>query len=259
MRLVATMLALTFPLPLAAQLTTLYAGTQVDRGKTFPASAQFSVETGRVAMLMKGSQSNRMLFDAKTGVLRIVSDEHQSYFDIDQKGGGPGDPSGMMATMQKQLEKLPKEQRAMAEQMMKSTMASAPTQPQLVYEWTKEKQTVLSYDCLMVHGMRGTNKVTEYCGSTSPDFAMTPAERETILSMQGLLRNFSIMVKSGDESRAFQWDTNTDGYPVITRCFRDGQMTLDLKLESLNRKPIPDSLFVVPNGYKKMDFSRMGQ
>jgi hypothetical protein len=77
--------------------------------------------------------------------------------------------------------------------------------------------------------------------------------------MQGYLRNFSIMVKSADDGmRAFQWDTSTDGYPVITRCFRDGAMTLDLTLQSVSRKPIPAEAFVMPDGYRKMEMSGMG-
>jgi hypothetical protein len=64
------------------------------------------------------------------------------------------------------------------------------------------------------------------------------------------------MVESADEAtRAFQWDLATDGYPVLTRCFRNGQITLDLKLDSLSRAPLPNSLFDIPSGYQKMDFS----
>ena len=37
-----------------------------------PATAQFSVEEGRVAMIMKGARSSRMLFLEKEQVLRIV-------------------------------------------------------------------------------------------------------------------------------------------------------------------------------------------
>ena len=82
--------------------------------------------------------------------------------------------------------------------------------------------------------MRGTDKVTEYCGTTSGDFKMSAADRETMLDMQSYLRNFTIMVKTADDGAgAFQWDTGTDGYPVLTRCFRDGQITLELTLDSL--------------------------
>ena len=112
----------------------------------------------------------------------------------------------------------------------------------------------------MFEGMRGADKVTEYCGTTSTDFKMSDAERQTMLDMQSYLRNFSIMVKSSDDSmRAIQWDTNVDGYPVLTRCFRSGTMTLDLTLDGVNHKPIPNEVFEIPKGYKKRDLAGMGR
>jgi hypothetical protein len=242
--------------PAAAQFTTTYTGTQRSGDKEVPASAQFSVESGRAAMIMKGVRSARMLFDQKEGVLRMVSDDDKMYFEVTKTSGGGSD---MMASMQKQLDAMPKEQRQMAEAMMKSAMGAGSQAPPLVYEWTKEKQTAAGYECTMVHGMRGDAKVTEYCGSTSPDFKMSDAERKTILDMQGYLRNLGIVVRGHDDdtARAFQWDSSVDGYPVITRCFVNGQMTLDLLLGSVNRHALPHDLFAVPSGYKKMDMSRM--
>lgn len=243
--------------PAGAQLTTTYKGIQREGGKDSPISAQFSVEDGRVAMIMKGPHSARMLFDAKAQVLRIVSDDEKTYLDLDKKTGGPGDPNSMLAAMQKQLEALPKEQRAMAEQMMKSAMGAGKQAPPLKYVWSTEKQKIAGYECTRVDGMRGADKITEYCGSTSSDFKMSSMERQTMLDMQGYLRNFTIMVQTSDDTaRAFQWDTSTDGYPVLTRCYRNGSLTLELQLDSVNRTPLPASLFELPSGYKKMDFSQ---
>jgi hypothetical protein len=239
-----------------AQITVTYTGTQLAGDKQVPASAQFSVEPGRAAMIMKGAHGGRMLYDEKAGVLHIISDDDRTFFDITKAGVESGDPMGMNAEMQKQLEKVPKEQRAAAEQMMKSMMSSGPSQPQLTYVWTKDTKTVSSYECTLVEGMRGNDKVTEYCGTKSPDFTLSPAEHATMLSMQGYLRNFGITSRAGDETRAFQWDTSVDGYPVITRCFRDGKMTLELVYQSLSRTPLPNDLFELPGSYTKMDFSK---
>src|SRR5436309_15760700 len=74
--------------PAAAQLTTTYHGFQREGGKDVPTSAQFSVENGRVAIIMKGSRSARMLFDAKAQVLHMVSDDDKSYLDLHQGSGG---------------------------------------------------------------------------------------------------------------------------------------------------------------------------
>lgn len=240
--------------PAEAQFTTTYAGTQNDGGGSVPASALFAVEPGHAVMIMKGTRSGRMVFDANAQVLHIINDDDRSYFDVDKSAGGQGDP---MQMIQQQMANMPPAQRAMAENMMKSMSGSMP--PPLTYVWSTEKRTVAGYECTRVDGMRGSEKVTEYCGSISPDLKLTDTERATMLAMQSYLRNFSIMVKSADDGmRAFQWDTTTDGYPVVSRCYRHGEMTLDLTLQSVSRRPIPAEAFVLPDGYRKMDLSGMG-
>ena len=244
-------LALCLARPVAAQFTTTYAGKQTVGSRQVPATAKFAVEAGRVAMVMTGERGGRIVFDQKAQVLRMVSDEEKSYFDI-----GAGGPAEMM---QKQLEKLPPEQRAMAQQMMQSAMPSTPA-PSFTYVWTKETKTVAGYQCTFVQAMRGDTKVSEYCGTTSPDFKISDAERGTVLDMQRYLRNFTIMVRTPDDAtRAFQWDTSVDGYPVITRCFRDGVMTLDLTLQSVSRAPLPAELFDIPRDYRKIDLAAMNR
>jgi hypothetical protein len=240
--------------PAEAQFMTTYAGTQTEGGASVPASALFAVEPGRAVMIMKGARSGRMVFDAKAQVLHVINDDDRSYFDVDKSTGGQGDP---MQMMQQQMANMPAAQRAMAEGMMKSVAGSMP--PPLTYVWSTEKRTVAGYECTRVDGMRGSEKVTEYCGSTVPDLKMSDTDRATMLAMQSYLRNFSIMVRSADDgSRAFQWDTSTDGYPVVTRCYRHGELTLDLTLQSVSRKPIPPDAFALPAGYRKMDLSGMG-
>jgi len=239
--------------PAAAQFTTTYAGTQTQGGTQVPATAQFAVEAGHVAAIMTGVRGGRIVFDEKAQVLHLISDADQTYIDIDKSSAGRGDP---MQMMQQQLDRMPPAQRAQAEQMMKSMTSAMP--PPLTYVTSTEKKTIAGYECTRVDGMRGTDKVTEYCGSTSRDFTMTDAEHRTMLDMQGYLRNFMIMVRNADDTmRAFQWDTSVDGYPVNTRCYDHGTMTLDLTLQSVSRKPIPSELFDVPKGYKKLDMSTL--
>jgi hypothetical protein len=236
--------------PASAQFNTYYSGTERRNGTSVPATAQFSVEKGRVAVIMKGSRSSRMIFLEKQGVLRVVDEGTKTYFDLDKQSaqGGP------MDQMEKQLAQMPPEQRKMAEQMMGSMEAAKPKPT--TYVWTKEKQTVKGYEATKVECMVGDQKRSEYWGTKSADFAMTPDERNTMLAMQGYLRNFMIGVKGSEgdgSSRAFQWDTSVDGYPIITRCFDHGDTTLDLKLDRFDRKPLDKDLFET-SGFKKQDF-----
>src|SRR5690349_2810425 len=118
--------------PVGAQFTTTYTGVQRDAGKEYPATAVFSVDKGRIAMILSGSKHMRMLFDDKAQVIHVVLEEEKQYFDIDKDFRMAMDPSGMMAQMQKQLDAMPKEQRAQAQAMMGQAMAGmGGSQPQL--------------------------------------------------------------------------------------------------------------------------------
>jgi hypothetical protein len=249
--------------PARAQLTTLYKGVQREGQKESPATAQFSVEEGRVGMIMKGSRSSRMLFLEKEQVLRMVDDDSKTYFDLGQSSlQGPGTGAApAMANFQKMLEQMPPEQRKMAEGMMQKSLGGTKPESQTVYVRTNEKMTISGYESTRVEARRGDAKVSEYWGTTSNDLKMTPAERRTMLTMQGYLRNFLITVRSADGGglRAFEWDTSVDGFPVITRCFRGSETTLDLTLDSFNRKPLPDDLFALPSDYKKMVMPGVGR
>lgn len=243
--------------PVGAQFTTTYTGVQHVNDKDYPATAIFAIENGRIAMILTGAKHVRMLFDDKAQILRLVDEDGKQYVDLTKDSRAAMDPSGQLAQMQKQLDALPKEQRAMAEGMMKQAMAGmAQSQEQLVYNWTTDKLKISGYDCTRVEGIRGSEKVTEYCGSTSDDFKLKDSERQTVLDMQGYLRNFLITVKSDDQSaRAFAWDTKTDGYPVLSRCFANGKMTLELTLATVSRKGPTDDQFKI-DGFKKMEMPK---
>jgi hypothetical protein len=243
--------------PVGAQFTTTYTGVQHVNDKDYPATAIFAIENGRIAMILTGAKHVRMLFDDKAQILRLVDEDGKQFVDLTKDSRAAMDPSGQLAQMQKQLDALPKEQRAMAEGMMKQAMAGmSQSQEQLVYNWTTDKLKISGYDCTRVEGIRGNEKVTEYCGSTSDDFKLKDSERQTVLDMQGYLRNFLITVKSDDQSvRAFAWDTKTDGYPVLSRCFANGKMTLELTLATVSRKGPTDDQFKV-DGFKKMEMPK---
>jgi hypothetical protein len=203
-----------------------------------------------------------MLYLESEHVLRLIDDTHGSYLDLG-KASGPGSmASGVaaqMAEMQKQLDKLPPEQRGMAQQMMQQAMGATQQAPDQ-YVWSTEKKTISGYDATRVDVMQAGVKRAEYWGTTSADLKIAEGERNTILAMQDYLRNYLIMVTptGGGEARAFEWDTSMDGYPVLTRCFNRGEMTLELQLQSVDRKALSGDLFAVPPTYAKQEMPAAG-
>ena len=254
---VLPLVILLFAAPAHAGFNAYYEGTQLDQGKSVPAKAQFSVEPGRVAMLMKGSKSFRMLFLEKQQVLRLVSDDDKSYVDLDKKAMEEmhTDVNAEMEKVKAQMDKLPADQRAMAEQMMSQTMKMANVPPQDVYVKTEEHKAILGHECTRVDVMQGSVKRAEYWGSTDDTFKTSPEERATILAMQSYLRNYTLQMTGADggNARAFRWDTSTDGFPLVTRCLEGDKATLDLHLTACDKKEVAADLFSVPGGYKKQD------
>lgn len=250
--------------PSEAELNTYYRGVERKGSKDVPATAQFSIEPGRVVMVMKGARACRMLFLEKEGILRIVDDGEKTYFDmtkswIESAAEGEGD---LAAGLEAQLAQLPPEQREAAKALMQQSLGSTGHVSPTEYVWTKEKVKVLRYDCTKVEIKRGEEKRGEYWGTSSKDFQLSEPERRTMLAMQEYLRNFTIKVApagAGEGVRAFEWDTSVDGFPLITRCFEQGTMTLDLKAESFDRKALSKEQFEIPSGYKEFSIPAPGE
>ena len=248
-----------------AELNVSYRGVDRMTSKEVPATAQFSIEAGRAAMVMKGTRSCRMLFLEKEEMLRFVDDGEKTYFDMKNSSmqSAGDDEAEMAAGLEQELAQLPPEQRDAARELVRQSIGSAKAPAAPEYVWTKEKAKVLGYECTKVEIMRGEDKHGEYWGTTSKDFQMSEAERNTMLAMQGYLRNFTIKIipagGGGGATRAFEWDTSVDGFPLITRCFDKGKMILDLKAESFDRKALPKDLFQIPSDYKELSIPVPGK
>ena len=240
-----------------AELNTYYRGVDRMTSKEIPATAQFSIEPGRIALVMKGSRDCRMIFLEKEEVLRVVDDGEKTYFDMEKSWlqSAGEDEAGLTAGLEAQLAQLPPEQREAARAIVQQSLGSAGSTSPAEYVWTKEKKKVLGYDCTKVEIIRNGEKHSEYWGTPSKDFRLSEAEHKTMLLMQEYLRNFAIkVVPAGAGSggaRAFEWDTSVDGFPLISRCFEKGEMTLDLKAESFDRKALSKGLFEIPSDYKE--------
>ncbi len=250
--------------PALADLNVVYKGTENFTGKEIPAEARYSITGGRVAVVQKGSHSGRMLFDRKTGVLRVVDDDNKTYVDMDQAmlESFQSTAANARADLDKAMAQMTPEQRKMMEGMVESRLQAArPVADEFVR--TDETAQIKGYTCTRVNVMRGTEKRAEYWGTPSKDFAMSPEERQTMVDMQAYLDRFvnSMTPLTGggtSGARGFRWDTKLDGYPIVTRCFKGERRILDLTMESFNHDAISEDLFKIPEDYKKQDLSGMG-
>jgi hypothetical protein len=251
--------------PALADLNVVYKGTENFTGKEIPAEARYSITRGRVAVLQKGSHSGRMLFDQKTGVLRMVDDDNKTYVDMDRAmlESFQSLAANAKEDMEKGMAQMTPEQRKMVEGMVQSRLQAArPVADEFVR--TDETAQIKGYTCTRVNIMRGPEKRAEYWGTPSKDFQMSPEERQTMIDMQAFLDRFvnSMTPLTGagtSGARGFHWDTKIDGYPIVSRCFDGDRRILDLTMESFNHDAISEDLFRIPDDYKKQDVSGMGR
>jgi hypothetical protein len=247
---VALLALLVIAAPASAELNAYYKGVDRRSGREVPATAQFSVDKAHVVLSMRGSTSWRMIFLAKEKLLRMVDDSGQKYFDVPEGG----QTKAMLLEAQKQLAELPPEQRKVAGQMMRQALTSAANAPPPEYLWTTKRQTVVGHECTRVDIKQAGKKKAEYWGTTSPAFKISADERKTVVAMQPYLGSSDITASTaGSAVRAFQWDTSTEGYPLVMRCFEGDTTTVDLQIHSWDRKPLSKELFRIPYGYTKAE------
>ncbi len=170
--------------------------------------------------------------------------------DLDSCANAGG---GLLSTVEGQLSQLSPQQRAMAEQMIQGSLNEESNAPKTEFVRTKETKKVLGHDCTMVKIQMDGETHAEYCACTSPDFKLSGAERAAVSEADRCIHNLFTIAKpaKGDPSNAFEWDTGTDDFPLLTRCLDGETVTLEVTLESFDRTKIADSLFALPAGYSK--------
>lgn len=253
-------LFLVFAGPARADLNVVYSITETKGSKTTETTARWSMDATRVAVVVDGEEAARLLYDADTKVLRMVTDSKKRYFDLDEKTINEFSTSmaAMRLQMEQQLASIPAEQQAMAREMMKKAMGNmaeevAPPE----YLRMSETKTIAGFSSTRYDVLRGGVKTGELWASTDGVLKLTAEEMATFLEMQEHLGRFVDtmlgMVKSlgADISGAFRVDTTVEGFPVKSVELDGDTVTMETTLTRADREPIEAALFIVPKDYKK--------
>ncbi len=236
--------------PVAAQLTVHYEGFQAMNGKRISASAAFAIDRDRVAKVIEGADSVRILYFAKERRLCLVDDRARESLEIDVADGGIA--GGAMKQVEEQLAGLPPAQQAQVRAMMGAALAQAKQAPPVEYRWTETTETIAGYPTTLVEIFDGGKRTAAYWGSPASDFRLQPAEAKCVEAMDQALSVSRIsVVGSAGGPRAFEWDPEKEGFPVRMQCYEDTTTTLSLQLVRTDRKPLAKKLFEVPKGYRK--------
>jgi hypothetical protein len=202
--------------------------------------------------------------------LFIVNHQDQTYhrMDKDSMTRMGSQMSEARKQMEAELAKLPPEQRAMMERMMKGRMpegmpgAMSSDRPQRRIEVGGDEQ-VGEYSCTMYTVYRGTDKTQEVCAVPVSQVAVAEEAMEAFQAMARFSKQFAESVQQSPLAapldNPFQFLDEIHGLPVLVREFDGGRASSEVFLKSATRQSLSNELFSVPDGYKEVDpFAQMG-
>ena len=251
---------------------------------SFAAVAHAGVALDMVSRGMDGNETERSQIYAQDGFLRLDSDggpfasdvslifdgtqflvmDHgeKSYIIMDEAmlTRMSNKMSEAMAQMEAELAKLPAEQRAMAEQMMKSQMQALgggeqPAPPPRVEKTGKGAWQGRS--CTLYDVFEGDVKTQEIC---SAPLDQVNGAAEMMETFQGMAKFVQKLSESLPGPLGANFNDHPGmvadligGFPIRTVEFRMGQPASVVTLESIKEETLDMALFEAPEGYRQED------
>jgi len=240
------------------------AGTAASAGVVIEMQVQGTSTSGEVGRDRIYTQGEMLRIDSHatelTGnISMIFRDEEMRVLDHDKKTcqtidkEGLDEIGGAMKQMQAELAKLPPEQRAMMERMMKGKMPGMGTEQAARRIDVGATEKVGDYSCKLKTMYAGEQKVWEVCAAETPPDALTEA-MGAFRALSRFTESLKDIVQQGPLAGMIDnplHDLNeVGGFPVRTRAFGNGQLIRETTLESVERQDLGDDVFSIPEGYK---------
>jgi hypothetical protein len=235
-------------------------GSQTSESKVNVEGDRLAIET-----LQNGAKRS-VIFLGDAKVMRMFDYSNNSYREMTQQDfERVGDSMAQMRQMmEEKLKSMPPQQRQMVEQMMKQkmgAMAAAGSQAPVVYTKVASGQHVGQWTCDKYDGVRESQKVWEVCTVDFSQFGVQPSDMRVFQQMAEMFKN--LMPQGMDDlfKVGFEGQQNQQGFqgvPVHRVSFRNGAPDQQFDITEVKRQDIADSLFEVPEGFKKVAMPQMG-
>lgn len=229
------------------------AGKETDRAKVYAQSEMVRMDQGGGAspasMIFLG---DRFLYVDHSEETYIVMDE-EALNEVSEK------ISDAMRQMEAELAKMPPEQRAMVEQMMKGRMKDMmPQQDDAAPKTRVEsvgKGKWQSYACSQYAVYEGSQKIQEICAATLDDVAGADEVIAAFISMAEYIEKMteSMPMMANDGLNPGELMAQIKGFPVHTVDYQNGQAFSETSLDSIVEKELDPTLFAAPEGYRRQD------
>jgi hypothetical protein len=224
-------------------------------GADAPQTHQVQIDKSWMRMEQSvGGEKQAFIFDGTKEVVWIVSLDRKTYSemtkaDVDRMGVQMSDA---MAKMQEQMKKLPPDQRAMVEQMMKSRgMGPAVTRKTTYRKVGTDK--VGRWACDKYEGYQDTQKIAELCTVDPSVLGFVPADFEV---SRKLAEFFKKLVPQNSDNLFAIGTPDEQGFSgvPIKRVFTVAGRPTTTEMTEVTRQNFPPSTFEVPAGFTKKPF-----
>lgn len=202
-----------------------------------------------------GSENTSVIFRDDT--LWVVDHDKKVCEKIDKEGMEKlsVELGGAMKQMEAELAKLPPEQRAMMEKMMKGKMPAGMGQeaPARRIEAGAAEQ-VGEYSCTVKTLFAGDEKVWEVCAAEESAAGAAAEAMGAFRAMSRFTEELREILQQGPFAEMMEMpyqDVNElGGFPVRSRTFTNGQVVSETTLTSVTREDLGVDVFSIPKGYK---------
>ena len=226
----------------------------------------------------EGPLKDVIIFRGDSGKMIVINHEEQYYMEMDPDtitrigGQVSAQMDDAMQELNKQLEDMKPEQRAMMEKMLKGKLGDslsklggddrakvAPLKPAEFLK-TGERATKQGYPCVKYDVLRSGEKVQELWVT---DWNNVKGSEETAATFEDMAEFFEEMMAatrqmaggfgvglSAIDASAVDIFNGVNGFPVVTRSFKGGELESETVLKSVSEKDFDVAAFAPPKGYK---------
>lgn len=220
----------------------------VDEKSDAPQSS-ILIKDGKVRM-NNADSSSWTLYDSATNTLTTINPDDQTYTVMDEETmkNVSGQMSEAMAEMQREMEKMSPEQRAMMEKMMGGALDAGKKMIETRVDRTGKKLDKAGYSCEQVFYSVGTLGRSELCVVDINKLDIPADDRRALEAMQAQMKVVAENVSKGlGVNLAFDFDS-LGGMPVYMK--EDKERSGDI-LEDVSHSSIDASQLKIPAGYSE--------
>jgi hypothetical protein len=250
-RLALAGLILVAALPAGAEDLTIV--SQSSHGDSAPTTRTTYMTDSR--MRMSSGEGTDTMMDYASGAVTVVNNKKKEYFVIT-----PADMEAMAAKMKEMQAKMQAAMQnmppALRERMQGSMGAAA---QDVKVEKGSGGRTIAGYPCENWNVTIGSVSHQETCLTTKLQFPVRALE-----GMKAMARPMQGMGMGGGMTAMWEKFAEMKGFPLAstdTTTIMGRTQTTKTEVTEIRKGPVPDSLFQIPAGYKKVDapMSKMGR